>query len=192
MIAQLRGKASPLSDNSVLIDVNGVGYEVLASTNSMMDLLDSDYFKVFTYTHVREDTLALFGFSTLLEKQLFLSLIKVNGIGPKMAITVLSATSTETILQFIEDGDVKKLSSLPKIGKKKAEQIVLSLKGKLVIDQPASLTPQFFAREDICSALINLGFKFNDVTKVVDQMDKKIDVQSGIRLGLAQLTQAQM
>lgn len=192
MIAQLKGKATPLDENSVLVDVNGVGYEVLASEVTKMDLLDQEYCKVLIFTHVREDYLQLFGFSTPIEKQLFLSLIKVNGIGPKMALAILSASTPETLLEFIDSGNVKGLSSLPKIGKKKAEQIVLTLKGKLVIDSSSTTQTSFLAKEDICSALIHLGFKPNDVAKIVDKMDPSVDIQSGIRVGLAALSQAQM
>lgn len=191
MIAQLKGKATPLDESSVLVDVNGVGYEVLASEVTKMDLLDQEYCKVLIYTHVREDAMQLFGFSTRIEKQLFLSLIKVNGIGPKMALTILSASTPETLLGYIDGGNVKGLSSLPKIGKKKAEQIILSLKGKLVLSDDAREQTSFLAKEDICSALIHLGFRPNDVNKVVDRMDPSVDVQSGIRVGLAALSQAQ-
>ena len=189
MIAQLKGRVFQSTEDTLLVDVNDVGYEITCSSTSQQDLLAQDSTRVFIHTHVREDAFILFGFSTLLEKRLFLSLIKVNGIGPKMAISILSASTIENIIQFIEDGNVKGLSSLPKIGKKKAEQIVLSLKGKLVMDEDQKSSTSFPARDDICSALINLGFKANDVTKVVESLPCSIDVQTGVRQGLSALTQ---
>lgn len=189
MIAQLRGKVFPGTDNSLIVDVSGVGYEVICSETTKQDLLMDEFAQVLIHTNVREDAITLFGFSTSLEKQLFLSLIKVNGIGPKMASGILSATSINHLTRYIEEGDVKGLSSLPKIGKKKAEQIILSLKGKLVLSDEQTDGFKFSARNEICSALINLGFKPNDVTTVVDGMDPKTDVQTGVKEGLTQLSQ---
>ncbi len=192
MIALLRGKATALHENTLIVDVNGVGYEVTCSELTKFDLLEKEYCKVLIHTHVREDAIVLFGFSTPIEKQMFLSLVKVNGIGPKMAMTILSAGSVESILKFIDEGDVKGLSSLPKIGKKKAEQIILTLKGKLIIEDQNKTLSTFLSRDDICSALIHLGFKPNDVALVVDKMDSSIDLQTGVRIGLSALTQAQI
>jgi Holliday junction DNA helicase RuvA len=126
--------------------------------------------------------------SSLAEKKLFLSLISVNGVGPKVALGLLSAASTDQILLAIENQDAKFLAKLPKIGKKKAEQMILSLRGKLVLDevgpQLASITTN---KKDITSALSNLGFILSDVETVVSKMPSSIDVQDGIREGLSQL-----
>jgi holliday junction DNA helicase RuvA len=210
MIAQLKGFLLEVTTESAILDVNGVGYEVVCSLNTLAELQadlmggagasakPSKPVQVFTYTHVREDILQLFGFATRTEKQLFTTLLKVNGIGPKMAINILSGGTVDHILAMIESEDVKALSKLPKVGKKTAEQMVLTLKGKLVIQDvapaKASLSASAFAKgltpalRDISSALVNLGFRPQDVEKVVADMPKEIDLQEGIRQGLSALS----
>ena len=135
---------------------------------------------------MREDCIQLFGFAQLAEKELFLSLIKVNGIGPKLAIGVLSAMPIKTVITLIDQGDVKGLMKLPKVGKKTAEQIILSLKGKLVVDQVS--TKDFSTRRDIVSALVNLGFKLGDVEFVVEKLKEDVTVQEGVRTALMELS----
>jgi Holliday junction DNA helicase RuvA len=115
-------------------------------------------------------------------------LIKVSGIGPKVALKILSGAPLGTIVQMIEEGNVKGLSQLPKVGKKTAEQIVLELKGKLVLADEQRPRSTFSARSDIISALVNLGFKVQDVEKVVDQMEVSTDFEEGLRKGLSTLT----
>jgi Holliday junction DNA helicase RuvA len=144
------------------------------------------------HTHVREDALQLFGFATETEKSLFLSLLKVNGIGPKSAVTALSGAPTTQILDWIEDSNVSALTKLPKIGKKSAEQIVLTLQGKLVRagEAGAGASSRFVTRPQIVSALVNLGFRLPEVEKVVDQMAADTDLESGVRQGLSALSGA--
>ena len=127
---------------------------------------------------------------------MFMALLKVNGVGPKMALHVLSGGTIGQIQAMIEQEDVKALAKLPKVGKKTAEQMVLTLKGKLVLTDKgahvaagASLSSQLsFGHREISSALINLGFRAADVEKVVTQMPKEIELQEGIRQGLSALT----
>lgn len=174
--------------DSLVLDIRGVGYELTCSSTSISAVSGKEVVQLWVHTHVREDQISLFGFFSPSEKKLFLSLIKVNGIGPKMAIQVLSAAPFDKILKMIDDGDVKSLVALPKIGKKKAEQIVLTLKGQLVFADNSSPGSSFVARADIVSALVNLGFRLTDVEKTVDQMPKETDLQAGVRQGLAALT----
>jgi Holliday junction DNA helicase RuvA len=203
MIAQLKGLLIEVSSESAVLDVNGVGYELLCSLNTLADYqtqmmggagASSEAFRkitVFTYTHVREDALQLFGFATQEEKHLFITLLKVNGIGPKMALNILSGASADQIHQMIESEDVKALSKLPKVGKKTAEQMILTLKGKLILNPKESNPKKSIfagAHQEIASALINLGFRSQDVDKVISQMPKEIDLQQGIRQGLSALT----
>jgi Holliday junction DNA helicase RuvA len=133
---------------------------------------------------------------------MFNSLLKVNGVGPKMAIKILSAARMKDLAQMIESGDVKALSSLPKVGKKTAEQLILSLKGKLVIGTDGSgesakptdksktaPLPRFSGtRADILSALVNLGFRLQDAEKVVGDLPEEIELQQGVRQGLQALS----
>lgn len=207
MIAQLKGFILEVSPEVAILDVNGVGYELTCSLNTLAELQadlmggsgatakPSKPVQVYTYTHVREDVLQLFGFSSKAEKQLFMTLLKVNGIGPKMAIHILSGGSVDHILSLIESEDVKALSKLPKVGKKTAEQMVLTLKGKLVIHETeiskktASVAQKLTgAHRDIHSALVNLGFRSQDVDVVISQLPKEIDLQEGIRQGLSALS----
>jgi Holliday junction DNA helicase RuvA len=191
MIAQLKGTVIEVNSDHLVMDVNGVGYEVLASVSTLA-AMSSGVHTIFIYTHVREDQLVLFGFENKTEKQLFLSLLKVNGIGPKSALAILSGASCEQILAMIEAGDAKALSRLPKLGKKTAEQIVLTLKGKLVLTESASLASRLAPQStstQISSALINLGFRPQDVDHVVRGLGSDIDFEEGVRLGLQQLGQ---
>lgn len=188
MIAYLEGHVLSMDDSAVVLKVGGVGYELHCSKNTLEDLSWDSAASLFVYTHVREDALQLFGFKTTLEKQIFLSLIKVNGVGPKSAAQILSGARPEVLLGWIEDSNAKALSALPKVGKKTAEQIILSLKGKLVVAEETAKTSAFRERSQIISALVNLGFRLQDVEKVVDQMEPSTSLDQGIRSGLQALT----
>ncbi|RME15658.1 MAG: Holliday junction branch migration protein RuvA [Bdellovibrio sp.] len=188
MIAFLQGTRVFQDKDSLILNVQGVGYELYCSQNTLNDLEGKSVLKLWVHTHVREDQITLFGFSSQAEKQLFMSLIKVSGIGPRLAIKILSGARIDSILQMIEEGDVKGLTSLPKIGKKTAEQMILSLKGKLVgLGHPVSTSSS--VKGDIRSALVNLGFHPQEVERVVAQLDPQIDFQEGVRKGLSELSQ---
>lgn len=187
MIGYLQGRPLRFAPDHMILLVQGVGYELHCSTQTLQALEGRQFVEVWVHTHVREDQLALFGFSTELERSLFLSLLKVNGVGPKSALNALSGAPTAQIVQWIEDSNVGALTKLPKIGKKSAEQIVLTLQGKLVRAEDAAGS-RFQARPQIVSALVNLGFRLMDVEKVVDQMPPDTDLEGGLRQGLSALT----
>ena len=188
MIAQLQGQVIPYGDDTVILDVGGVGYEVYVSSYTHASTAGCVSAKLFIHTHVREDVIQLFGFASRVEKELFLSLLKVNGIGPKVAMKILSGAPLHSILQMIDEGDARALSQLPKVGKKTAEQIILELKGKLVLTDTVAGSTGFGARSDIVSALVNLGFKLSDVEKTVDRMNPSTNFNDGVKLGLTSLT----
>lgn len=206
MIGFLRGKlmdgaAAGLSDDAVVIDVGGVGYEVTCSSNTLGDFASGGEVQVWVQTQMREDSLTLFGFSTQLEKRMFNSLLKVNGVGPKMAIKILSAASMDQLSAMIEAGDVKALSALPKVGKKTAEQLILALKGKLVLapekevakskktaGQDRLIAKFNGARAEVLSALVNLGFRLPEAEKVVEDLPESIEIEEGVRRGLQALS----
>jgi len=188
MIGYLQGRPLRFGTDHFILLVQGIGYEVFASTQTLMALEGKSFAEVWVHTHVREDSLQLFGFATEMEKSLFVSLLKVNGIGPKSAITILSGAPSETILGWIEEANVAALSKLPKIGKKSSEQIVLTLQGKLVRSGDGVSGVKFVARPQIVSALVNLGFRLHDVEKVVDAMPADTNLESGLRRALADLT----
>lgn len=199
MIGFLAGRIVDRNDEGCVLDVNGVGYELSCSGSTLDDTLSMETVRLWVHTAVREDAITLYGFSAPSEKQMFLSLLKVNGVGPKMAIKILSAAPTTQLSMMIEAGDVKALSSLPKVGKKTAEQLVLSLKGKLAVaassdavpvaKKVGGFAPRFHgSRADILSALVNLGFRLTDAEIVVGDLPEDVDVQSGIRTGLQALS----
>lgn len=188
MIGYLQGRPLRFAADHMILLVQGVGYEVHCSTQSLQDLEGKSFVEVWVHTHVREDAFTLFGFSSEEERALFQSLTKVNGIGPKSALNILSGASCLQITQWIEDSNVGALSKLPKIGKKTAEQIVLTLQGKLVRAEGGAGGARFMARPQIISALVNLGFRLGDVEKVVDQMPAETDLEGGLRQALSALT----
>jgi holliday junction DNA helicase RuvA len=187
MISFLQGQLIPQNEDTVIVNVRGVGYEVWVSNQTMATLAGLTQVQVWIHTHVREDILQLFGFVQKAEKDLFLSLVKVNGIGPKVAMKILSGAPLNSIVQMIEDSDVRGLSKLPKVGKKTAEQIILELKGKLALGSEQTPKLGFAARADIISALVNLGFKLQDVEKTVDQFDPLTEFEDGVKRGLGHL-----
>lgn len=188
MISFLRGQILDRELDHFTIDVNGVGYEIHCSQNTLDHLTNQVEVNVYIYTHVREDAITLFGFSTKAEKEMFLSLNKVNGIGPKMAQKILSGAPLERLIQMVEEGDVSGLSKLPKVGKKTAEQMILSLKGKLVLSEATGMSSGKSSRGDIVSALVNLGFKINDAERAVEKLPQGIDFEEGVKQGLQALT----
>jgi len=171
MIAHLRGKLLAKHPNQAIVEAAGVGYDVTISvpTFSALPGLGSEV-ALFIHTHVREDMLALYGFLQTADKILFEKLLSVSGIGPKLAITILSGMpETSQLVGSIRGGDVARLTRIPGIGKKTAERMVLELRDKLapagVIELPrVSSTP---VRGDVLSALLNLGYKQAEVEKML-------------------------
>lgn len=166
MIAHLRGTLLEKHPNQVVVDTGGVGYDVTIPVSTYSSLPDSGAaVSLRIYTHVREDAIALFGFGTADEKTLFERLISVSGVGPKLAITVLSGLAAADLIQAIRGGQVERLVRIPGIGKKTAERLVLELRDKLeglgggkVAATPMPAQAALSAVEqDVLSALMNLG-----------------------------------
>ena len=189
MIGLLRGKIEKLSEDQVIIMVGGVGYDVLASQALLTQIQLNEEVTVPIYTHVREDALQLFGFSNASEKSMFLSLNQISGIGPKMALKILGAASLRDLTLLIEKGDVAALSKLPRVGKKTAEQMVLALKGKLdlsFVETKDQLSLP--VKDELVSALTNLGFKRAEVEFALTQVDESLSLQDAIKEGLRVLS----
>jgi Holliday junction DNA helicase RuvA len=156
MIAFLRGNLLSKKPENVIIDVSGVGYMILVPLNTLSLLPDEgNNISLHIYTHVREDTLQLYGFSSEDEKKIFITLIGITGIGPKMALNILSGISHDDLIRAIETEDVAYLCRIPGLGKKTAHRLILELKEKL----PSSREPADRIFEDTLSALVNLGYK---------------------------------
>jgi holliday junction DNA helicase RuvA len=181
MIAYLSGKLLEKEANSVIVDVNGVGYEVAIPLSTFYELgeIGSDV-ALRIYTYVREDTLSLFGFKTLREKELFLKLISVSGIGAKSGIGILSGMSADEIINAIRSNNLVRLNSIPGIGKKTAERIVIELRDKIntisvgVAETSQSIeTTQVSSGNDVyddaVSALTNLGYQRQSAEKALNQ-----------------------
>ena len=184
MIAHLRGLLLSKSPNAVIIDCNGVGYELAISVSTFTELgAEGSPVKLHVHTHVREDALALFGFAELTEKRLFEKLLTISGIGPKLAITVLSGISAERLVGAIRAGDHATLTKIPGIGKKTAERVVLELKDKL--DDMVGSVPETGAKpslgavaDDVLSALVNLGYPRPVAQKAVETAAKDTSAAS--------------
>ncbi|HSY63668.1 MAG TPA: Holliday junction branch migration protein RuvA, partial [Terriglobales bacterium] len=163
MIAHLRGRLLAKHPNQAVLETAGVGYDVTISIPTFSDLpgLGSEV-ALHIHTHVREDQIALYGFLTAAEKQLFEKLITVSGIGPKLAITILSGMPADEMVGAIRGNDIARLTRIPGIGKKTAERMVLELRDKLppAPGAEAPATPVMSAiEEDVLSALVNLGYQ---------------------------------
>jgi len=163
MIAHLRGKLLAKHPNQVVIETGGVGYEVTISVPTFSELpANGSEVALHIHTHVREDVIALYGFFSLAEKQLFEKLMTVSGIGAKLAITILSGMAAEEMATAIRGNDVARLTRIPGIGKKTAERMVLELRDKLppTAGTPSSVSPATNPTEDdVLSALVNLGYQ---------------------------------
>ena len=170
MIAFLRGRLLEKHPNRVIVDVQGVGYDVQVPVSSFYGMAEpGGDISLRVHTHVREDTIALFGFSTALELQLFERLIAVSGIGPKLALAVLSGIEPDDLIQAVQRADIARLTAIPGVGKKTAERIALELKDRLgVIAQTVEASPAGTLRDDLVSALVNLGYHRPALEKAVD------------------------
>lgn len=192
MISHLSGELLDLAEETLVLNVNGVGYEVAVPLSTAEQFSVGQRLQLWIYTAVREDAILLFGFLNKAEKALFLSLISVNGVGPKVALKMMSGATPERLSKMIEEGDVRGLTSLPKIGKKTAEQIILSLRGKLPALSGVAASSKTNSRADsmdqILSALVHLGFKEPLAARAVEALPPEVTVEEGVRRCLAALT----
>jgi len=163
MIAHLRGRLLAKRPNQAIIETGGVGYDVTVSVPTFLDLPGvGGEVELHVHTHVREDQIALYGFLGLAEKHLFEKLITVTGIGPKLAITILSGMAADEMVGAIRSNDVARLTRIPGIGKKTAERMVLELRDKLPVQgaEDMKVPPAMGeVEEDVLSALMNLGYQ---------------------------------
>jgi holliday junction DNA helicase RuvA len=175
MIGHLRGQLLSKKPNAVILDVHGVGYEVHIPLTSFYELPnEGSEVALKIHTHVREDALILFGFHSQREKDFFLKLISISGIGPKLAISILSGAQVEELAQAIADGNLSRLTSIPGIGRKTAERLVLELKSLITpflvseqVESGRDVAKLSALEEDILSALVNLGYPRNSAEKAL-------------------------
>jgi holliday junction DNA helicase RuvA len=176
MIGQLRGALLDKRPNQIVLDVGGVGYEVqipLSTFTSLGKL--HEQVTLLIHTHVREDQLALYGFLTAREKQCFELLISTSGVGPNLALKILSGMSLEELVPAIRKGDLAQLVRIPGIGRKTAERIVVDLRDKLAaveVGEPGKPATRTQLEADVASALVNLGYESRAVEKALEQARK--------------------
>jgi holliday junction DNA helicase RuvA len=181
MIAHLSGTLLVKQTNNVILDVGGVGYEVTIPLSTFYDLEETGTSVALRiYTHVREDALQLYGFKTARERELFLQLISVSGIGPKLGITMLSGMSADEIIASIRTNNLARLTSIPGVGRKTAERLVIELRDKIAALSSPALEEEFATRpgagtpesedamrDDALSALVNLGYQKAPAEKAI-------------------------
>jgi Holliday junction DNA helicase RuvA len=189
MIASLHGKIQARADDSLVVNVGGVGFRVRVPTGTLANLgVVGSEVQLFTHLHVREDELSLYGFATEDELRLFETLLTVSGIGPKVALGILSAASADTLRVAIAQGNLDVLTALPGIGKKTAQRLVLELKGKVDVSglgDVGELTPM---DKDVMDALINLGYSAAEATRAARAVPSTVHtLEERIRVALQYL-----
>ena len=204
MIAHLNGRLLAKEATSVIVDVAGVGYEVNIPFSTFYEVGDvGANVELRIYTHVKEDALQLYGFKTLLERQLFINLLSVSGVGPKIGIALLSGMSADELVNSIKNNNLARLTAVPGVGRKTAERLVVDLREKmtaLAASQVQEVTgdrlvvPSVSSDDDVrsqaLSGLINLGYQRSAAEKAIDSVlheDGDITVESVLRRGLRKL-----
>ena len=190
MIGRLHGKLIEKNPPQVLIDVGGVGYEVDIPMSTFYNLPDlGGDVTLFTHLVVREDAELLYGFATLAERAVFRALIKISGVGPKIALALLSGITVDQLKDAVDRGETGLLTKVPGIGKKTAERLVLELKGKLAGTGAATAAvPTSGARADVAAALIALGYSEREAAAATKKLPEDCTVNDGLRLALKSLT----
>jgi Holliday junction DNA helicase RuvA len=195
VIAHLRGKLLDKAPNRLVVDVSGVGYDVAVPLSTFYGLGDpGSEIALRIHTHVREDALALFGFATRLEQDLFERLIGISGIGPKLALAVLSGIEPSELIRAISRADVARLTGIPGVGKKTADRIVLELKDRLPIERGEATSSAATApsvNDDVLSALMNLGYHRPLAEKAVTTAAKSVpdgDFERTLKAALRELS----
>ena len=189
MIATLTGKVSEQIHETIVLNVHGVGYGLLVSADDWGKLSVGTEATVYIYEHIREQSHDLFGFISRNTKELFEKLLSVNGVGPKMALAILSVGSMQDVQQAISSGDVKLLQSAPGVGKKVAERVVVDLKDK--VGRIASTSaiaflnqPSYTKLDDAHEALLALGYSLQDAAHALESVDSSLPLDEKIRQAL--------
>lgn len=181
MYGYISGRVVEIYSSYVILDNSGIGYQIYVP-NPYGFIIDREY-TIYIYSNIREDEYTLYGFKTREEKELFLKLISVKGLGPKMALPMLATGSISLLEEAIETENINYLKKFPKIGDKVARQVILDLKGKLNV-----INTGLFKREDhlqeLSDALIGLGYKQSDVKKIIGKVNAELSVEEQIKEAL--------
>jgi Holliday junction DNA helicase RuvA len=181
MIARLRGAPVARTAEGLVLDVNGVGYLVQATPSAAGK--GGDEITVETYLHVREDALQLYGFADAAERELFVQLLGVNGVGPKVALAIVSGSRPAELRRAIVREDLARFQAIPGIGKKTAERIVLELKERIVVDGADALSATDLTARD---ALVELGYNVVDAERALAEVDQDLPIEEQVRAALRQ------
>lgn len=174
MIDFLEGKVILINVDYISILINGIGYKVF--TPNPYIFKENEEVRVYIYNHIREDEYSLYGFKTLEERDMFLKLISVKGLGPKVGMTILASSSIDGLIDAIDRENILYLQKFPKVGQKLARQIILDLKGKLVKSEDKEEV-----NEELIEVLNTLGYKTNDIKRVIKDVDKSLPIESQIK-----------
>ena len=177
MYSYLEGKIEEQESSYIVVDVNGVGYSVNVPNPYSYEL--GKTYRVFVYNHIREDEYSLYGFKTLEEKELFMKLINVKGMGPKVASGIFATGSIKGIVDAINKENLLYLTKFPKIGEKLAKQIILDLKGKLSVINTEEIEDD--STEELISVLENLGYKTAEIKKIIGQIDSSKTIEEQVK-----------
>lgn len=178
MYEYINGVVTMITPSNIVIDNNGIGYKIFVA--NPYSFSENNEYKVYVYEHIREDEDTLYGFKTIEEKDFFLKLINVKGLGPKMALPMFSTGSLDGIIDAIERENIIYLKKFPKIGDKVARQIILDLKGKLV----SKTNDTKIVDDELSEALKALGYKQVDINKVLPKIDKNLEIEDKIKEAL--------
>jgi len=194
MIGYLQGALKSLEANRALVVAGGVGYEVHVSLQTYYKLEGQREAALEIYTHVREDTLALYGFATSEEKLAFEKLISISGIGPTLAQKILSGIEPHDLARAIAENDTRKLSSIPGVGKKTADRICLELRDKFMLAEKPAAPTRLSVDDDVHSALVNLGYRPRDADVAIEAARKQLgsdaEFSQVLKTALRQLTKS--
>jgi len=177
MFEYLKGKITKQIANYIVVDVNNVGYKVY--TPNPYKFKENEEYTVYIYNHVREEENTLYGFISEDERDLFLKLIDVKGLGPRMGITILATCSVNGLIDAIDRENILYLKKIPKVGEKLARQIILDLKGKLVLSENNDSN-----NDELILALESLGYKSTDIKNVVAKVDRELNIEAQIKEAL--------
>ena len=181
MYDYLNGVVTDIKSNSITLDVGGIGY--LINVSNPYSFKENEKYKVFIYQLVREDELSLFGFKTIEEKELFLKLISVKGLGPKMTLPILATGSVAGVMDAIERENILYLKKFPKIGEKLAKQIILDLRGKLNITASDNVEVED-TTEELLEVLKGLGYKEKEVKYIIPKIDNSLSIENQVKEAL--------
>lgn len=174
------GKISEVTGTYIVLDNNGIGY--LVYTPNPYAFNENEEYKVYIYQQVREDDISLFGFKTIEEKELFLKLISVKGLGPKMALPILATGSVLGVMDAIERENILYLKKFPKIGDKVAKQMILDLKGKLGMINATGLTENSY--DELLEVLKGLGYKEKEFKSIIPKIDNSLTIEDQVKEAL--------